>query len=31
MHVRDGIKFHDGEVLDGDAVKFNLDRASTAR
>ena len=25
MHVRDGIKFHDGKPLDGDAVKFNID------
>ena len=25
MHVRDGIKFHDGKPLDGAAVKFNID------
>ena len=25
MHVRDGIKFHDGTPLDGAAVKFNID------
>ena len=24
MHVRDGIKFHDGEALTGDAVKLNI-------
>ena len=24
MHVRDGIKFHDGEALAGDAVKLNI-------
>ena len=25
MHIRDGIKFHDGTPLDGAAVKFNID------
>jgi peptide/nickel transport system substrate-binding protein len=25
LHMRDGIKFHDGTPLDGAAVKFNLD------
>jgi peptide/nickel transport system substrate-binding protein len=25
MHIRDGIKFQDGTVLDGAAVKFNID------
>ena len=25
LHMREGIKFHDGEPLDGAAVKFNID------
>ena len=25
LHIRDGIKFHDGTPLDGAAVKFNID------
>ncbi len=25
LHIRKGIKFHDGTPLDGDAVKFNID------
>ena len=27
MHLKDGVRFHDGTPLDADAVKYNLDRA----
>ena len=30
LHIRDGIKFHDGTPLDGAAVKFNLDALRAA-
>jgi len=30
LHMRDGIKFHDGTPLDGAAVKFNIDASRTA-
>jgi peptide/nickel transport system substrate-binding protein len=30
MKIRDGIKFHDGTVLDGAAVKFNMDTVINA-
>jgi peptide/nickel transport system substrate-binding protein len=30
LHIREGIKFHDGTTLDGAAVKFNLDALRAA-
>ncbi len=30
LHIRDGIKFHDGTPLDGAAVKFNIDASRAA-
>ena len=30
LHIRDGIKFHDGTPLDGAAVKFNIDALRAA-
>jgi peptide/nickel transport system substrate-binding protein len=29
LHLRDGVKFHDGTPFDAEAVKFNIERAKT--
>ncbi|MGD0433771.1 MAG: ABC transporter substrate-binding protein, partial [Acetobacteraceae bacterium] len=31
IHLRPGVKFHDGEIMDADAVKYSLERHLTLR
>jgi peptide/nickel transport system substrate-binding protein len=31
IHLRSGVKFHDGEIMDADAVKYSLERHLTLR